>query len=895
MHIIVIIAGAIVGGLLEDVEGALLGVVLGYLGAEVVALRRRLKKLEEEVKRSAAAGDAVVFEPVEEVVEPTGAVYTGAAMPEPQPRPAARAVRGPGAISGHEAVSAVDTLFARIGGLFGGIGDGLTRFVTGGNLVLKMGLVVLFFGVAFFVKYAAQQNLVPIEFRLAGAAMGGLVLLGLGWRLRARSGGYGLGLQGGGVGILYLVVYGAARLYELVPMELALILMVAVVVLSGLLAVIQNARMLASFGVVGGFLAPVLMSTGGGSHVLLFSYYALLNLGIFGIAWYKAWRELNLLGFFFTFGVATLWGSKGYRPEHFSTTEPFLILFFLFYVTISVLFAHRQPVNLRGYIDGPLVFGLPLVATGLQYALVRDMEYGMAVSACGLGIFYLLLATLLWKRLAEGMRMLCEAFLALGVMFATMTIPLALDPEWSSAVWALEGGAMVWVGVRQQRLLARLFGILLQFGAAWMFIAETFYPFGAMPFLNRYFFGCLFLAVAALFSNFWLIRGHDELRRWERYLTVPLLVWGMCWWYYGGLRECDLHLTHLRFANALLLFGAASTIVMTIVAARSKWRQLAIAQATLLVVIGLSLLGGLLDLPSNSHLLAGYGAVAWSVAFYCQYRMLRQFDELWPRWLAGSWHVATFWLLLLLGCLELFWLIDVVLELRAGWIRVVLGLVPALAVTVLLALGDKPQWPLGLWHRWYRGVGIGLPVALLAVWSLFAVRWAGDPAPLPYIPFINPLEMVLLFILLVLLRWVRGCVREFCYLPARLAPATLYWIIALLVFVFLNGVVARLVHFWGNIPYHSDALFHSVVFQASLSALWSFGALSLTVWATRRGSRLVWCCGAALLGSVVVKLFLVDLSGTGTVARIVSFIVVGILMLVIGYFSPMPPGVKEDA
>ena len=128
-----------------------------------------------------------------------------------------------------------------------------------------------------------------------------------------------------------------------------------------------------------------------------------------------------------------------------------------------------------------------------------------------------------------------------------------------------------------------------------------------------------------------------------------------------------------------------------------------------------------------------------------------------------------------------------------------------------------------------------------------------------------------------------------------MAPSRLYWLIALLVFVFLNGVVARLVHFWGNIPYYPDALFHSVVFQASISALWSFGALSLTVWATRRGSRLVWCCGAVLLGLVVVKLFLVDLSGTGTVARIVSFIVVGILMLVIGYFSPMPPGTKEDA
>jgi uncharacterized membrane protein len=66
-------------------------------------------------------------------------------------------------------------------------------------------------------------------------------------------------------------------------------------------------------------------------------------------------------------------------------------------------------------------------------------------------------------------------------------------------------------------------------------------------------------------------------------------------------------------------------------------------------------------------------------------------------------------------------------------------------------------------------------------------------------------------------------------------------------------------------------------------------ALVITIWSARRGSRRVWCVGALLLAMVVVKLFAVDLSGTGTVARIISFLVVGILMLIIGFFSPLPP------
>jgi uncharacterized membrane protein len=53
--------------------------------------------------------------------------------------------------------------------------------------------------------------------------------------------------------------------------------------------------------------------------------------------------------------------------------------------------------------------------------------------------------------------------------------------------------------------------------------------------------------------------------------------------------------------------------------------------------------------------------------------------------------------------------------------------------------------------------------------------------------------------------------------------------------------------------------------------------------------RELWIAGAILLGLVIVKLFTVDLADIGTVARIVSFMGVGLLLLVIGYFAPLPP------
>ncbi|EAP71525.1 Hypothetical Protein RRSL_01530 [Ralstonia solanacearum UW551] len=174
-------------------------------------------------------------------------------------------------------------------------------WLLGGNSVVRVGILILFFGVAFLLKYAADNSLLPIEFRLAGVALASIVLLVIGWRLRDKRPGYALVLQGGGVGVLYLTVFAATRMVPLLAPGAAFALLVLICALAAGLAVRQNAPALAFTGSAGGFLAPILISTGAGSHVALFSYYALLNAGIFAIAWFRAWRMLNLLGFVFHF------------------------------------------------------------------------------------------------------------------------------------------------------------------------------------------------------------------------------------------------------------------------------------------------------------------------------------------------------------------------------------------------------------------------------------------------------------------------------------------------------------------------------------------------------------------------------------------------------------------
>ena len=234
MYIIFGILGGLMGLTTSKGSGVILWIVVGILTAEVLVQRGKIATLEKTYRPlPSRSPDETVFGVAPAEVEPVGFVQRTEAVQELdfpvdivetpetiQPVPLLHKSYGQGDV--------------RRGGFFDDLGDGvtrfsslLTRFFTGGNLVLKVGIIIIFFGVVFLLKYAAQRNLVPIEFRLIGVALGGLALLGSGWWLRRRILGYGLILQGGGIGILYLVVYAAAKLYHLLPVSLSFAVMVA--------------------------------------------------------------------------------------------------------------------------------------------------------------------------------------------------------------------------------------------------------------------------------------------------------------------------------------------------------------------------------------------------------------------------------------------------------------------------------------------------------------------------------------------------------------------------------------------------------------------------------------------------------------------------------------------
>jgi len=385
----------------------------------------------------------------------------------------------------------------------------LAKLIFGGNALVKVGVLILFLGLAFLLRYTAERVTVPVELRYAGVALSGVALLALGWFLRNKRRDYALILQGMAIGVFYLTTLSAMKLHTLISPEVGFGFMFMVSVLSAILAVLQNAPVLAIVAAIEGFATPVLISTGENRPLGLFTYLAVLDIGIFVVAWFNAWRVLNLIGFVGTFALALGWAERSYTDSQYGIVQPFLIFFFVLFALIGLLFARRTlkeaeveegplaTLKRVGRVDSALVFGNPITAFGMQYMLVKHTEFGAAFSALAVGFFYLLLARFVFSNARQGLALLAEAYVIVAAIFATLAIPLGLEGTWTGAAWAIEGAGMYWLGIRQQRPYARGFAYVVMVGAAYKLLHGIYVnPEASGPLLQGGLLGPVLLAIS---------------------------------------------------------------------------------------------------------------------------------------------------------------------------------------------------------------------------------------------------------------------------------------------------------------------------------------------------------------------------------------------------------------
>ena len=894
-----LIAGAIIAGAGEYwLLGALAGAALGVLLARIIELERRVRRLESSTRRenvSAWAQSAAPEVQKETQTEKTSpwaesdrTVETAAyKTTEPLKQPSLTPYPDPATPKSSPGPSLLKIFL-----------DKSSAWFTSGNVPVKVGVIISFIGVAFLLKYAIDREILilSLEIRLLAVATAGIALLAIGWHLREKDRVYALSLQGGGVGILFLTIFAALQIWQLLPATLAFVLLVALTILTGALAVLQNSRSLAILGVVGGFLAPVLASTGQGNHVILFSYYLVLNCAILGIAWFRAWQGLNLIGWVFTFLIGSSWGYQYYKPELLSSTQPFLVAHFLFYQAIAILFALRQPPARLGIVDGTLVFGTPIIVFALQAALVEGVKDALGISAAIVAVFYALTATWLWRSKGEQLRFLTESFMALAVAFATITIPLLFDARWTAAAWAVEGSALVWVGARQGRQLAKLTGTVLVFLGGAAFIESGWRSGAGLPVLNGNVLGGLLISLSAFFTSRKLETiDNPNLEAVQKLASIALFGWGVLWWLGTGWMEIVDRMDFIDMAGhhhrtpAFLLFVSLSAGAAAWLGSLRQWSN---ARRATLILLPLLIPFAWVYIWDHEHFLVGPGWLAWPLAWVIQAFVLKVLDDHGDRG-ATTWHFGSLVLLTTGLAVEAAWWINRIAS--DAWAGALAATVAGIMAMLVWRFRQRPSWPVPAHPATYLAGSLLLVAGQVLLLLGLAINMPGDPAPWVYIPVFNPFDLAMLFAMLTSVKALAvmdiKAVSGTAGFPSWSQPFRL--MLAGAFFVLTTMALVRGVHHFTAVAWDSDALFDSITVQTSLSIYWGLLGFTGMVWGAKSSRRKIWLTGAGFMALVVIKLFLVDLGNTGTVARIISFIGIGALLLVVGYFAPAPPKAKD--
>ncbi|MCA9731780.1 DUF2339 domain-containing protein [candidate division KSB1 bacterium] len=391
----------------------------------------------------------------------------------------------------------------------------LEKFI-GENLINKIGIVVIVFGVAIGAKYAIDNQLISPLVRIILGYLVGLSLFGVAVKLKKDYHNFSAVLLSGSMAIEYFITYAAYSFYSLLPQSLAFALMVIFTVFTVLASLRYQQQVIALLGLVGSYAVPFLLSENSDRIGILFTYIAILNIGILVIAVQKHWKALNFFAFIFTWLTYGTWVAEEYKTnEYFTLALTFLCVFFvIFYAT----FLAYNVIKKEAFVvrtDIWLVLANALVFYGFGYILLANQpiyENQLGLYTLANALTHFIIAFALYKR--EGTdRNLVYLVVGMALLFMTIAVPVQLEGKWITMVWAGESALLFWIGrsksvpVYERLSYPIILLSLISLVHDWNQVYTVYIPDNPkmfiQPIFNIHFLTSLFVVVALGFIN-WL-------------------------------------------------------------------------------------------------------------------------------------------------------------------------------------------------------------------------------------------------------------------------------------------------------------------------------------------------------------------------------------------------------
>lgn len=220
----------------------------------------------------------------------------------------------------------------------------------GGNLLSKVGIFILVIGLGIFVKYAIDNNLLSPAARIVLGYVASATLGGLAYWLKPKYHNYSSVLMSGAAATTYFTTYSAYHFYQFYPLWLTFGLMVLFTVLTVYLATIYDRQWIGIFGLVGAYAIPFLLSNNSGEVWKLFTYMALVNIGILWLLFRKKWLWMGGVAFVFTWFIFTFARHDNYQEtKNIAINIGFSMVFYLLAISYFITQALRgESVKAKG-------------------------------------------------------------------------------------------------------------------------------------------------------------------------------------------------------------------------------------------------------------------------------------------------------------------------------------------------------------------------------------------------------------------------------------------------------------------------------------------------------------------------------------------------------------------
>ncbi|ANF82453.1 hypothetical protein A3K93_09785 [Acinetobacter sp. NCu2D-2] len=745
--------------------------------------------------------------------------------------------------------------------------DQIQNWAFKGNPVLKAAIVILVIGVILLLRFATENWQLSLAVKLGLVAIVSLLTVAGGFGLHRRNRSFALAIEGLGLAVLFLTLFFAYSNQVIATLGFASLLFTLIMATTVMLSLKQESVELVLIAVIVAYIAPFTLPNLKISTVELVTYYLFINIGIACLTTVRPWKVLNQIAFLMT---AIFAGVHAFiyadQKDHVVLTilvlahSAIFIWLGLRYSQLLSIHDFKQ-AKIKSLLDVGLIFAAPITA----YAFLYLLHFNDVMWQADLSLFYALIFAVCWQWVARrsNLPVVAHSYFSLMLIFLALIPPILLHQEFSVMGWAIEGFIIYLWSLEKQQAIARnlAMGLLIMAGLTSMYYLVEMNP---TPTHIFWVLSICYLLVVVL----------SQLKASYRQQLATSGVTFVCILsFLSSLTIALLLEDQWNLANNEVMSLGVITLVLAIlnemISRRTQswtWQLPKWSGLLSLMLIAMAILFShstqamiLWDQPIEQLIFAFSSLLLVRLWLYLN-SSIRLSNEIVS---AGAF---------------------VSLTLASLCIVPALPYISMVILPLLFGLWCYKQPQDSNWQQLWQSKST---LALMLAWIVCSQLFSQQAFAYYLMPVFNPFDLVSLGMLTAFI-WMllqQAKVGRDKGLVAVMMVLSLLWL--------SSYIVLRALHMYVQTPFNSIEIWSNATIQLSLTILWVVLAF-ITMWsATWKKIQPMWILGGSILVVVTLKLVLLDLSHTGTLTRVISFLLAGGGMLLIAYIAPMPEVEKK--